>query len=180
MSIKTLRPVAFGYAGLYVVPPHESPSGVGITLQVRSPALLYTSSFASCKVGRIRRFMGLYVCLTNACAVMYVYCIYCTCSVYIGCIVSLHNQTPRWTFFKASLGSTAALTASMFLHPWPLQACAEPQAGASPPRQILSAYILKVTTHGSRCTQVSVARSVFSTLNISFGPPVHFLTQGDL
>ena len=42
-----------------------------------------------------------------------------------------------WNFFSAPVGSTAAFTASICLHPRPLRACAEPQAGVSPPRRSL-------------------------------------------
>ena len=45
-----------------------------------------------------------------------------------------------WNFLNAPLGSTVAFTASICLHPRPLRACAEPQAGVIPPRRSFLVY----------------------------------------
>ena len=54
-----------------------------------------------------------------------------------GASVSLFllSLTQAWNFLNAPLGSTFAFTASICPHPRPLRACAEPQAGISPPRR---------------------------------------------
>ena len=50
-------------------------------------------------------------------------------------IYLLNNLIQRWKFLAAPLGNTVARTASMFLHPRPLRACAEPQVGVISPRR---------------------------------------------